>query len=185
MWQLLVRAGKRLTEVTLVLTAEEGKNARITRWGDRPESLGAPNSLKMWGLRAPPPTSTTGDYPSGAGKVGVGSLTGRSISSVTFPRMAGTQWTWKADPLFLSFMIAFEFTTGSVPRLPVTACPPPLPLWYTTVPVPEAEQEWGWNEPTTLEELQKNSDSPRGKAQPFVVPPTLGHRRWVGRGRTC
>ena len=31
MWQLLVRAGKRLTEVTLVLTAEEGKNARITR----------------------------------------------------------------------------------------------------------------------------------------------------------
>ena len=44
MWQLLVRAGKRLTEVTLVLAAEEGKNAR--RYKTR-ESLGAPNSLKM------------------------------------------------------------------------------------------------------------------------------------------
>lgn len=82
-------------------------------------------------------------------------------------------------------MIAFEFTTRSVPFLPVTACPPSLPLWYTTVPVPEAEQEWGWNESTALKELQKNSDSPREKAQPFAVPPTLGHRRWVGRGRTC
>lgn len=45
MWQLLVGAGKRLTEVTLLLAAEEGKNARCYRQGDRLEGLGA---LTLW-----------------------------------------------------------------------------------------------------------------------------------------
>ena len=42
MWQLLVRAGKRLTEVTLVLAAEEGKTAcRYKTRGQAGESGGS------------------------------------------------------------------------------------------------------------------------------------------------
>lgn len=91
MWQLLVGAGKRLTEVTLLLAAEEGKNARCYKTRGQAGEPGGSQLSEDVRAPSPTPTSTTGDYPCGAGRVGVGSPTGRSIFSVTFPRMARTQ----------------------------------------------------------------------------------------------